>query len=110
MTGSLHGRADGAETDVQDGYVMFQISGTLQPQDNQYVHDICHPQTGEIIGTVRMRWAHKYGHRYGGVGVVTDGKVECVWNGDGGWVKVRIPSETPLTKVIIRDRLLKIPD
>jgi hypothetical protein len=91
-----------------DGAVIFRISGTLQENDSQYVHDVVCEDTGSKIGTVRMRWAHKYGHRYGGVGVATEGNVECVWQGDMGWVKVMV--KHGCQRISIVPRVSKITD
>jgi hypothetical protein len=92
----------------KDDAVLFRISGVLQANDSQYVHDVICSDTGEKIGTVRMRWAHKYGHRYGGVGVATEGNVECVWQGDMGWVKIAL--RKACGNVAVVPRVAKITD
>lgn len=108
--GLCEGGEKNSKIAVTDGHVSFQISGVLQPEDSQFVHDILCAETKENIGTVRMRWAFKYGHRYGGVGVATDGGVECVWKGDGGWVKVKLPPSSTCAEVVVLPRLARIPD
>lgn len=100
----------GGEVPVIDGHVVLQVSGLLEPNDSQYVQDILCQETGELIGTVRMRWAFKYGNRYGGVGIVTTKGTECVWHGNNGWVRVKLPHQSQRETVFVRSRLAKIPD
>lgn len=96
--------------EVKDSTVTFRISGILQPNDSQFVHDLSCEADGSKLGSVRMRWAHKYGQRYGGVGIVLDGDLEEAWRGDGGWITVRITGKTQCPVVVVRPRLAKIPD
>jgi hypothetical protein len=95
---------------VENSCVTLRYSGVLQDNDSQFVSDIICIATGKKIGTVRMRWAHKYGARYGGVGVVLEGDIEEVWRGDSGWITVKISNGEGCEEVTISPRLLKIPD
>lgn len=96
--------------EVKDSTVTFRISGVLQPNDSQYVHDLSCEGDGTKIGMIRMRWAHKYGHRYGGVGIVIEGQLEEVWRGDGGWVTLRLTGGAGCRNVLVTPRLAKIND
>jgi len=95
---------------VEDSRVTLRFSGVLQPNDSQFVHDIICASDGTKLGSVRMRWAHKYGSRYGGVGVVLEGDIEEVWRGDSGWITVKLLNGKGCEEVLITPRLLKIPD
>lgn len=94
---------------VQDGAVLFRISGILQPNDSQYVHDVLCAETGENLGTVRMMWAFKYGSRYGGVGVAVTRGLEYTWIGDNGWVKIKLPPNSECKAVNVVPRIAAIP-
>ncbi len=90
--------------------ITFRISGVLQPGDSQYVHDVVCEDTSENLGTVRMRWGHKYGHRYGGVGTVFEGDLAQVWKGNNGWITVRLGGGASCSSVLVIPRIVKIPD
>jgi len=95
---------------VKDSTVTFRVSGVLQPGDSQFVHDLYCKGSDAKIGTVRMRWAHKYGARYGGVGIAVEGEVVDLWRGDNGWTTVRLTSKIDCSEVLVKPRLAKIPD
>lgn len=95
---------------VKNSTVTLRYSGVLQPNDEQFVHDIVRADNGRKIGTVRMGWAFKYGHRYGGVGILLDGDIEGDWKGDSDWITVRLTRDEDCTDVLIVPRLAKIPD
>lgn len=98
------------KSDIKDSCILFRISGVMRENDCQYVHDIFCDETGAKIGTARMRWGFKYGHRYGGGGTVTEGDIECVWQGGMGWVKVRVKNPGTCRGVTVVPRLAKIAD
>jgi hypothetical protein len=93
-----------------DSTILLKISGDLQEGDAQYVHDIFCMETGRLIGTVRMRWAHKYGHRYGGVGTEVQGDLEYLARLPDGRVRLRLLNPNVGASVLVVDRLVKIPD
>lgn len=96
--------------EVKNSTVTFRVSGVLQPDDSQFVHDLSCEELGTKMGSVRMRWAHKYGHRYGGVGIVFEGGLEEAWRGDNGWITVKIPELSECEHVVVTPRLAKILD
>lgn len=100
----------GRSVKVENSRITLRYSGVLQPNDSQFVSDIICVANGKKFGTVRMRWAHKYGSRYGGVGVVLDGDIEEVWRGDSGWITVKLLNSEGCGEVYISPRLFKIPD
>jgi hypothetical protein len=93
---------------VLNGAFSFPVSGTLQPEDSQYVHDVFCGGTGRHIGMVRMAWGYKYGQRYGGVGYVAEGPLEVDWH-EGG-VRVALLGEyAGIDQVVVVPRLAPIP-
>ena len=57
-----------------------------------------------------MRWGHKYGARYGGVGTVVEGDIQDIWKGDNGWTTVRLTGNFDCTEILVKPRIAKIPD
>jgi hypothetical protein len=95
---------------VNDSTVTLRVSGVLQPGDSQFVHDLYCKGSNSKIGTVRMRWGHKYGARYGGVGTVVEGDIQDIWKGDNGWTTVRLTGNFDCTEILVKPRIAKIPD
>ena len=91
---------------VEDSCAYFSVSGILQPGDKQFVHDLFCKETGKRLGMVRMRWAYKYGARYGGVGYDSEG-VSSQWGGEG---RVKVCFSEPVREVVVVPRLAPIED
>lgn len=93
-----------------DSTILLEVSSRLLDGDAQYVHDIFCMETGQLIGTVRMRWGHKYGQRYGGVGTEVQGSVEYLAHMPDGRVRLRLMNSDVGRSVLVVDRQVKIPD
>jgi hypothetical protein len=91
---------------VDGSCVSFPVSGVLQEGDKQFVHDLFCKETGRRLGMVRMRWAYKYGARYGGVGYMSEG-VSAEWGGAG---LVKVCFSEPVGEVVVVPRLAPIED
>ena len=74
------------------------------------MHDVICKKSGRLIGTVRSCWAHKYGSRYGGVGIEATGALEVIGRAPNGDVVLRIDDPSMGPNVEIRDRIAKITD